>query len=339
MRIAHFALAFLAALHLVAVTTPALAAPPSGGVQPVPYSPSQPVPVTQPASPRPAPAAAPAQAPVVVGNTGGTDTVYLKGGGMIRGHLVEVIPNDHATIALPTGQTAIVEWSRIDRIEQQQAPPNVVVQSGTPAPSAPRGSVWVHIETDREIVLEGSPPEGGWAVVCNAPCDRELPLDYSYRITGPGIRRSKVFQIGAQAGQRVVISVNPGSTGAFVGGIVLASIGIPVILVGLIVVLVGAVENACSTDTSGVCTSGNSGSSTETTGWIITLVGVGSIVTGIILIAGNARTSQTQEILAPGAQPAHKDDAWLRLPTWHEPSNFETGLPKAQTVPIFSHSF
>ena len=337
MRIAHFALAFLAALHLVAITTPAFAAPPSGGVQPVPYNPSQPVPVGQPASPRPTPAAAPAPTPVVVGNTGGTDTVYLKGGGMIRGHLVEVIPNDHATIALPTGQTAIVEWSRIDRIEQQQAPPNVVVQNA-PAPATPKGSAWVHIETDREIVLEGSPPEGGWAVVCNAPCDRDLPLDYSYRVTGPGIRRSKVFQIGAQAGQRVVISINPGSTGGFVGGIVLASIGIPVIFVGLIVVLVGALENATCDTVTGTCT-GNSGSSTETTGWIITLVGVGSIVTGIILIAGNARTSQTQEIVLPGAQPVHKDDAWLRVPTWHEPSNLETGLPRAQTLPIFSHSF
>src|SRR5579859_1148575 len=184
MRTAPLCLALAAAVN-VAIQAPltAYAAPP---VQPVPYNPSQPVPVgaqgagPTPAAPAPATGAAPA--------SGGGDTIYLKGGGMIRGRLVEVIPNDHATIALSTGQSAIVEWSRIDRIEQQQAAPNVAVQNGPAAPAtvAPAGgSVWVHIDADRDLVLEGRPPDSGWSVICNAPCDQQVALNADFKISGP----------------------------------------------------------------------------------------------------------------------------------------------------------
>src|SRR5215472_339579 len=197
MRIVPFSLALAAALN-VGLQAPlvAWAATPSGGVQPVPYNPSQPVPVAPPSTqpPPPAPVAAPPS------STGG-DTIFLKGGGMIRGRLVEIIPNDHATIALSTGQTAIVEWGRIERIEQQQAPqPAPVVVPPPTVIKGPSGSAWVHIETDKELVLEGRPADGGWMVVCSAPCDANLPLDSDYRISGGGVRTSRVFRINGQPG-------------------------------------------------------------------------------------------------------------------------------------------
>src|ERR1700722_902025 len=86
-------------------------------VQPVPYNPSQPVPVPAQPSYPPAPppvvapptmvAPAPSYAPAGVGG----DSVYMKGGGMMRGTMVEMLPNDHVTLQLPTGQNAVIEWS------------------------------------------------------------------------------------------------------------------------------------------------------------------------------------------------------------------------------------
>lgn len=337
MKIVSFALAFAAAIN-VAFAAPLTAHAAPTNVQPIPYAPSQPVPVGQPPS-QPLPPLPPTTAPVAA--TGGNDVIVLKGGGMLRGRLIEVIPNDHATISLPTGQNAIVEWSRIDRIEQQQqAAPSVLVQGKTAAAPGPSGMVWIHIDSDHELVLEGRPADGGWSIVCTAPCDTGVPLEYEYRISGSGIRTSHSFRIEGAAGQHVILSVKAGSKAGFVGGIVLASISPVVIVVGLLVALVGAIEQTDYTtlDCAG-CSTNSSGKSTETTGWIITLVGVGGLVIGIVLVATNARTSQTQEVLRPGAPPPRRDDAWLRVPTWHEMSGAERALPPIQSAPIFSRSF
>ncbi len=329
MRTAPFAFALLAAMN-IALQAPLARAQ---GVQPVPYNTSQPLPASQPMS-APPPAPAPGRPP-------GNDVVILKGGGMLRGKLLEVIPNDHATISLATGQNAIVQWSRIDRIEQQQqqAAPNVMVQPGglgAPAPAASPMAM-VHIETDKEVVLEGKPQMGGWTVICQAPCDTQVPLDYEYRISGSSIRRSKPFSIQANPGQRVTLVVNPASKGAFIGGLVLTGVGPVVIIVGLFTALVGALEQTTTYDSFGNPSTVNNGQSTETTGWIISLVGVGMLVTGIILFSSNSKTKATQEVAS--ADRPSRDDAWLRLPTWHEGASVEKSLPKAATVPIFSRSF
>jgi len=120
--------------------------------------------------------------------------VILKGGGMLRGRLVEVIPNDHATIALSTGQNAIIEWSRIERIEQ--APAGYAPgQAPAPPPPPPAGRVWVHIESDRELLVEGLGHESGWQHMCSSPCDMELPLDLEYRLLADGVRPSQPFRL------------------------------------------------------------------------------------------------------------------------------------------------
>ncbi len=52
---------------------------------------------------------------------------------MIRGTLVEAIPNDHATVELVTGQSAVIPWDRIERIDRGGA-------SRSPAPYYPRAA-------------------------------------------------------------------------------------------------------------------------------------------------------------------------------------------------------
>jgi hypothetical protein len=358
MRTASFLLAFAAATNVALAPLVAYA---GQGVQPVPYNPSQPVPGAS-AQLQPLPTRPPPPPPPPSGAMGGNDVIVLKGGGMLRGRIIEIIPNDHATIALATGQNAIVEWGRIDRIEQQpSAPPppppppgSIVVVGPPPAPEGPQGKVWVHIESGHELVLEGRPPSGSFGPVCNEPCDAELPLAYTYRLTGSGIRSSRDFTLEAAPGQHVVLTVKTGSKGGFTGGIVLVSVGPALALIGLLVVLVGVAENSTTnfgcgvgTGTTNSCSSNsNAGSGTETTGWVMTLIGLGATVGGIVLIVTNARTSYTEEIMAPGPRPAGsllptlpRADAWLRLPTWHEPSSVERGLPPVQATPLFTQSF
>ncbi|MEO6419030.1 MAG: hypothetical protein ABIP39_06470, partial [Polyangiaceae bacterium] len=38
------------------------------------------------------------------------DTLYLRGGGMMRGTIEELLPGRHVTIALPTGEVRKVPW-------------------------------------------------------------------------------------------------------------------------------------------------------------------------------------------------------------------------------------
>ncbi|MEO7109298.1 MAG: hypothetical protein ABI183_02575 [Polyangiaceae bacterium] len=46
------------------------------------------------------------------------DVVMLKHGGQIRGHLVEMLAGDHATISMTGGQNAIIRWDEIGSISR-----------------------------------------------------------------------------------------------------------------------------------------------------------------------------------------------------------------------------
>jgi hypothetical protein len=274
-----------------------------------------------PAGAQPAPDR-PTTAPFSPPAGAGEDAVVFKGGGVLRGRLLEVVPGDHASIVLSTGERALVEWSRIERIE--------TVPRGQAPVARPATKVWVHIETARPLVLEGRAPGGPWAAQCASPCDAELPLDRTYRIKGSWVRSSNDFTIDATAGQRVIWKVNAGSTAAFAGGIVLVSVSPVILLFGLLIDLVGAALSA------------NPEAPVEAVGSLVALAGATGIATGIALIVGNTHTSFTQ-ILGP-SQPAlrpppPRGDAWLPLPSWHEASSVERTLPPIQSIPLLTRSF
>ncbi len=216
------------------------------------------------------------------------------------------------------------------------AQPPAGAPPGPPPPATAPGSAWVHVAGDPDIVLEARPPQGeSWVAMCNAPCDRELPLDDSYRISGSGIQRSRVFTIAAQPGQHVVLEVSAHSTGGLVGGIVLASIGVVAEVTGLVLLLEGSLQSLCIW---APCRDNPSADRLKTAGWVFLLLGTAGTATGVVLIAVHARSRLSQRVGEPYARP-ERDDAWLRLPTWHEPSSLEAGLPRTQTLPILSRSF
>lgn len=87
------------------MTTPGLAwAQARQAPQPVPY-PTLPAPV-----PYGQPAPGPAPLPSARGPAVGQDVIYMKNGGILRGTIIDAIPNSQARIQLATGEIATVPW-------------------------------------------------------------------------------------------------------------------------------------------------------------------------------------------------------------------------------------
>jgi hypothetical protein len=306
-------------IHLVCA--PAMAQQP---VQPVPYGTSQPVPYGQPPpQPQPQPQTQPMQA--------GDDVIYLKNGGILRGTIIDAIPNAHARIRLPTGEVATVRWDEVQKIVHASGQPQTPPQGGTTPTPAPvsTGSVFVHIDASSNVDLEQL-KDGTWSVVCNNPCDRSLSKDHDYRISGSGVRRSKPFRLSGENGQRILMTVDPASPGGYALGIVGISIGAPVGLIAGLIWLGASFCNAVDTNDSTNCgdTARNAG--------ITSLVGWGVMIAGIVLLAKNGSSKVTQDVATAPAPASPPPQA--RLPQWREATG--PTLPAAPaTVPIFTGRF
>ena len=352
MRRASLALMAAAAIHSIALTSPALA---QSQVQPVPYGTAQPVPY----NPAPAPTPPPLPAPTTTPPPGAAnDVIHLKNGGLLRGTIVDVIPGSHARIQLPTGEIAMVQWSEIARIEnagpKPATPPATTVWK--PPPAAPAGppaltgpKLLVHLESSRSVRLARlEPTRGTWDSMCDSPCDKQVPVEGDYRIEGTGIRPSKQFSLQGKAGDRVVIDVNAASKGWFAAGIVGTGVGVLTVVIGLYIVAVGAIGKSLDTSfCSGTATTGcgtkseTSSDSVKAAGW--TVFGVGAVATGlgVIALASNWRSSVSQEVEVPvdKASPAARSDAFRREATWRH-DDLVRAMPKQDVyVPFITQSF
>ena len=283
----------------------------------------------------------------------GPDTVVLRDGGMLKGNLIEVLPGDHATLQLANGQSARIRWDVIDHIIRNGVPLNTAqvqqqaTQPSTASAPTPKetGNVWVHIDgadnVDLESVITDAAPAGkrvtnGWATICSAPCDQEVPLAGSYRLAGDGVRPSRTFKLAGKPGDKVYIQADPASRGGFVGGIVLISVGVPVLVIGTFVELVVGLVNVASkadgeyTDTSGA----------QVVGLSMMGLGVAGIITGIVLVAGNGSTKLDQTIAGPAASKNAAElgsDVFKKVPIYHQSEG--PAIPPAHTVPLFTGTF
>jgi hypothetical protein len=222
-------------------------------------------------------------------STGG-DVIDLKNGGILRGTIIDAIPNGHARIQLATGEVATVPWQDIARIERGSAAP-------APAATTPAGGdaapVWVHIEGSEAAQLQrdSSGNHREWTTVCSAPCDQAVSPQFDYRIAGDGIRNSRIFTLSAHGGEHETLAVDEGSRGGFVLGIVSTSVGGLVMVIGLVVVLANATARLVD-GSDGASSSGDRNG--ETLGWGISAVGLAGIIGGVVLIASNSKTGVTQ---------------------------------------------
>jgi hypothetical protein len=290
----------IAAVHTAVLTAPSFAF--AQTAQPVPYNPAPaPVPYGPPASTPPA-TAQPQPASRALAASPGSDVIYLKNGGILRGTIIDAIPNAQARIQLATGEIATVPWSEVSRFEHASTAP---AAPAAPAPAPPPASrsepskreaapvgLTVHIDSPSAVELQHKGPLNGgsdgetptWHTVCSSPCDRRLPSEGHYRIVGDGARPSRDFMLPEGTGT-VTLAVSPSSSGWFVGGIVLMSVGGITMLVGLLIGLVGSL--ASTVDSSGTAQDWATG------GWAAFGLGAAGLIVGIIALASNVHTGVT----------------------------------------------
>lgn len=194
-------------------------------------------------------ASAPAEAP------SSDDVVELRNGGVLRGTILEVIPEDSLTIvSATTREQKSFPWSDVASYERngertdiapraEKKPAKPEPKELTTGPGVPR----VHIESSRDVSLQmfqvtsemvatgsaGTMVGIAYRPVCTAPCDQ--PVDgsqgHTFFIGGPGVTTSGRFSLTGYNGD-LTAQVKPGRRGLRVGGLVLAAGIAPAVIVG-----------------------------------------------------------------------------------------------------------
>lgn len=217
-----------------------------------------------------------ALAPVLVDRTASAQpapeqTVWLKNGGFVRGALIELVPGDHVTVQLATGEIRRIPAAEIDRMSTSTAPPAssgataappagsgattppagsgttttpagsgvapttsaaVPSASGVPAPFA--SAVMLRVVAPTGVEIQGRPrlDPGPWGLVCRAPCDLSIPVvDREFRAGGSNVQPSHTFVL--EPGERPVrVEVKPGRADLHRWGTRGYLVGLPLALLG-----------------------------------------------------------------------------------------------------------
>lgn len=220
----------------------------------------------------------------------------LRNGGFHRGHVTEIVPEDHVTIVQLDGQTKTIPWADIDRViiggppsaragGTTATPPSTT--TSPPSPPKPRSPfagplAKVHIAAPSRVILFRRPAgTSQWEIACESPCDERLPIGDDYKVTGNSIAASDEFKLQAPADGAVYLNVHASSAGKVLGG-VLASVGALVGYIGLLV----ALANDSSFEKE-----------ERTNGLIALGIGSGMAVAGLVvfLLTGGTDVAQTRE--------------------------------------------
>jgi hypothetical protein len=293
--------------------------------------------------------------------------VLFKNGAKARGQVVDIVPGDHVTIKLKSGEMRRFEWKDVDRVvpasgaEPPPLPPavNAPAQTAAPTASAPPAvtiaptatapntnvlppvsgpTARVHINSPEPAALyRKAAGMTSFQKVCDAPCDQEMPLSDDYQVSGSGLGAVD-FKLNAQPGQTVVIECSPSSTGGKVGGIVMMVVGgVVLVFIGLPGTLIAlALQSSTTTDS-------NTKSDWMRDTLIIDLVGVGIAAGGLVLLLKSRDGGAQQHLgfLNGIPDPTKVDDRFVRTPMWRVPTNTEKQAngPAPVMFPLFSHAF
>jgi hypothetical protein len=262
----------------------------------------------------------------------GDDIVHTKNGGLLRGTIIEVLPDVQARIQLATGEIATVPWSQVDRIEHMAAPSAPASAAAPSDNAAAKSEVWVHLEAPDGVLLQQDVTnDDNWRTVCAAPCDKLLPTAFYYRVTGGGIRSSADFVLRGSPGTRERLVVDGASKSALVLGIIGLSAGGLSVYIGLFVAAIGASAGL-------VDGGGSSGSNATGVGLAMLGIGVLAVAGGLALVVSNSSTTVDQSV---GGNQAGlvMPGPWTRTPTWSAAAIEQKNLPPVMGIPIFSGRF
>jgi hypothetical protein len=244
--------------------------------------------------------------------------------------VTEIVPGDHVTVIVGA-ETLRVPWAEVDRVIVSSSPAPAPSASPKPAPDGPH--VRVHITTPKQVILyRRAPGSTSWSRVCTSPCDAEVPLGGSYRITGNGVPATAPFSIEANPGSVVDLAVDPASTGGMIGGGFLAATGGTIGFVGLVLAAVG--EAGAPRHDRGASGMSRDAAEDVRNAGLVTLA-VGGLLTlgGILIFVSSGKTDVTQaSSSADHAAAGRPLDAFLRAPSWRRQATAEAAAPS--TFPI-----
>lgn len=279
-----------------------------------------------------APAAAPA-AKAPAADASAPDSVTLRNQTWYRGRVTEIVPSDHVTIVLPTGEAKRVAWNDIEKVVvSSHGPPAapVVAPAGEPPMTGPM--VRVHVTSPRTANLYRRPRgSASWYLACASPCDRQLPLEDDYRVAVTGGSGVKELRLHGAPGSTVNIDVSPPSVLGMVAGGGLAGVGATGMYVGSVLTLVGAASAGQS------CTSPYNRTQCQRdadAGPAIRNAGLVTLAVSTLMTAGGVWMFVASATTDVSTTSSSSSDAFLRSPTWRAPSSAEVAASAPATFPV-----
>ena len=262
-------------------------------------------------APAPLPAAAPGDAERIV---------VTRDGGMYRGTVVELVPQDHLTLKLATGELRRLAWGDIQS-QANVAPVAPAPPAGYAAPPAgyatppgympqpvpPAPGVLVRIDSPNPRTqlyrsagtsdIAGMAAQGyfvgrveHWELVCNGTCETRVDPFSRYQIRGSNMPVSAAFELPGGRPQ-VDLRVQPGSIGRRVGGWVGLTLGVLALSTGASLLVTAAITTGFQEPgTSGYSAALLRSQNLKVAGGVTLGLGAAGLATGIALIV----TSKTK---------------------------------------------
>ncbi len=201
----------------------------------------------------------------------------------------------------------------------------------------------MHLEGTKPTTLESKGIDSPWAFVCAAPCDRDVPLDATYRVAGPGVQPSDPFQLQTGDGGELTLRAAATSRAAWSARTPLKIAGVGSLIVGLTTALAAGMYYDLSGYGANDSPNGVAGNSAPP--WVgpVAYAGLGVAVAGAVAWAVSAWIEPTR-VDQHGPSSARPPFPYRSrfLPGPGSGSERLSGaplLPTATTSPLFSVSF
>jgi len=196
-------------------------------------------------------------------------TVVLPDGSVYSGEVVELVPGDHLTLRLATGEVRRFAWSDVQasisagggvQTGVTGAMPNwpgVLMGMGmSPGLEGQPDPVQVHFEaTDSQATLfrgslmmglptgiSAATDLGLWSPVCHAPCDARVDRRMIFSVQGPRLVNSPSFTL-PQRGSSMTIDADVGHQSTRIAAVLMDSLGIAAAITGGTMMILSASVN------------------------------------------------------------------------------------------------
>jgi hypothetical protein len=210
---------------------------------------------------------------------------------MYRGEIVERVPNDHITLKLATGETKRIEWKDVKRDSVSEEADDEDAPASTPRHRADRAKEsedWPHVRLagPGDLSLERGSGHR-FEFVCRAPCGIAVEPGAGYRVVGSGLRSSGTFELRNDT----TVHAKLGSTGGFVGGIVMLGLGGSAVIGGFVLITTAKTSESYVT-AYGTTEARNVTSTAKTVGVATLAIGALLLIVGGALLGTNSSSVQ-----------------------------------------------